>query len=158
MDVRPGPRIPETPVPQPERGAVSVEQRTEHQPQPRPTPAEVQPVDLPTPQPVVLDAQPANPTTAQVQQVEEVMADGLGDAYAAMSPTEQQEFKRVGESTAAAIIEVLTSAKAQVQKVVTLILRWLRLIPNVNPYYLEQQARIKADAIINLKLPPRQDA
>lgn len=157
MDVPPGPRTPELRIPPPERGPLPVDHRPELTPQPPPAPVEVQPVDIPIAPAVVLDAAPVTTPTAQLQRVEELLADGLGDAYATMDPGQQAEFKRVGETTAATIVQLLTTAKSQVQKVVTLILRWLRLIPNANPYYLEQQARIKADAIINLKLPPRQD-
>lgn len=86
------------------------------------------------------------------------MADGLEDAYQAMDPAAQQRFKQVGEETASAIEKVLQQSKIQVKKIVTLLLRWLRLIPQVNPYYLEQQAKIKADAIVALKHPPRQNS
>jgi hypothetical protein len=84
------------------------------------------------------------------------MAEGLEDAYKEMDPALQQRFKKTGEETANAISKLLQQSKIQVKKIVTLLLRWLRLIPRVNPYYLEQQAKIKADAIVALKHPPRE--
>lgn len=117
---------------------------------------EVLPVDLVpppqlTPAPVAVH-QPADQLT---KKIEDVMADGLHDAYAAMDPVTQQRFKESGEETATAIERLLKQSTIQMKKIVHLILRWLRIIPNVNPYYLEQQAKIKADAIVALHRPPR---
>ncbi|MEK7537788.1 MAG: hypothetical protein AAB619_02360, partial [Patescibacteria group bacterium] len=96
------------------------------------------------------------PVDQLVKNIEGAMADGLEDAYKAMDPATRQKFKQVGEATASAIGKLLAQSKIQVKKIVTLLLRWLRLIPQVNPYYLEQQAKIKADAIVALKHPPRE--
>lgn len=103
--------------------------------------------------PVSLTAQP--PADVMVKNIESTMAEGLEDAYKEMDPVLQQRFKQTGEETANAISKLLQQSKIQVKKIVTLLLRWLRLIPQVNPYYLEQQAKIKADAIVALKQPPR---
>lgn len=152
-----GIRIPEVPRPTPEVGNVGVEQRPEQAVSVSERPPEVQPVDvvpLPnvTPTPVAIHP----PAGTLVKNIEGTMAVGLEDAYLAMDPATQQKFKQVGEETATAIEKLLEQSKIQVKKIVSLLLRWLRIIPRVNPYYLEQQAKIKADAIVNLKHPPRQ--
>lgn len=118
---------------------------------------DVQPVDLvppPNPVPISLAVQPS--TDVLVKSVENTMAEGLEEAYKKMDPALQQQFKQTGEETANAISKLLQQSKIQVKKIVTLLLRWLRLIPRVNPYYLEQQAKIKADALVALKHPPRE--
>lgn len=152
-----GIRLPE--IPQPpiqERVVGSVDQRSpqeqpnvEHEP-------EIQSVDLVpppnlTPAPVAIH----QPVDQLVKGVEAAMADGLEGAYEAMDPATQLRFKQTGEATATAISKILQQSKIQVKKIVTLLLRWLRIIPGVNPYYLEQQAKIKADAIVALGHPPR---
>ena len=148
--------IPEVVRPTPEVGIRDVERSTElplgtveRQP-------DVKPVDivLPSnPAPATLTAQP--PADLMVKNIESTMAEGLEDAYKEMDPALQQRFKQTGEDTANAISKLLQQSKLQVKKIVTLLLRWLRLIPRVNPYYLEQQAKIKADAIVALKQTPR---
>ncbi len=149
-------RMPETPRPTPEVGTAGLEQHIERPvatAEPKP---DVQPVDL-VPPPSVAPAPVAvhQPADQLVKNIESAMADGLEDAYQAMDPAIQQKFKQVGEATASAISQLMAQSKIQVKKIVALLLRWLRIIPRVNPYYLEQQAKIKADAILALKHPPR---
>ncbi len=122
-------------------------------------PPEIQPVDLVvppnlTPAPVAIHA----PIDPLVKSIEGAMADGLEGAYESMDATTQLHFKQVGEETALSIEQLLQQSTIQVKKIVMLILRWLRIIPQVNPYYLEQQAKIKTDAIVALKQPPRQSS
>ncbi len=133
-----------------EQGAEQLQPSLERQPVVQPVDL-VQPPNL-TPAPVAIHP----PADQLIKSIEGAMADGLDDAYQAMEPVTQQKFKRVGEETAGAIEKLLEQSKIQIKKIVTLLLRWLRIIPRVNPYYIEQQAKIKADAIVALKHPPRQ--
>jgi hypothetical protein len=149
--------VPEIPHPTPEVGVGDIEQAIEHQAAATESAPEVQPVDLvppPNQTPIPLAAQ--QPAETLVKNIEDTMSEGLEDAYKGMDPALQQQFKQTGEETANAISKLLQQSKIQVKKIVTLLLRWLRLIPRVNPYYLEQQAKIKADAIVALKHPPRE--
>jgi hypothetical protein len=149
--------IPEVAHPIQEVGVRDVEQATELPKGTVEQRPDVQSVDLvppPNPTPVPLAVQPS--TDVLVKNIESTMSEGLEDAYKGMDPALQQHFKQTGEDTANAISKLLQQSKIQVKKIVTLLLRWLRLIPQVNPYYLEQQAKIKADAIVALKHPPRE--
>jgi len=148
---------PETHQPSPEVGKVQPEQNVERAPVVSERMPDVQPVDLVpapnlTPAPVAIHP----PADKLVKDIEGAMANGLEDAYLAMDAATQQRFKTVGEETASAIEQLLQQSKIQIKKIVSLLLRWLKIIPKVNPYYLEQQAKIKADAIVALKHPPRQ--
>lgn len=152
-----GIRVPEAPRPTPETGSVGVEHRPEKLSSAAEKVPEVQPVDFVpppnlTPAPVAIHP----PADGLVKNIEGAMANGLEEAYSAMDPATQQRFKQTGEATAIPIEKLLQQSKIQVKKIVELLLRWLRIIPKVNPYYLEQQAKIKADAIVALKHPPRQ--
>lgn len=82
--------------------------------------------------------------------VEAVLATGLDSIFLSMDVQQQQKFKVKGEETARKISSLLNSAKATVGKIVDLIIEWLRLIPNVNRHFLEQEAKIKADEIMEL--------
>ena len=83
--------------------------------------------------------------------VEKLLAEGLEDTYANLSPIAQQEFRLKGEQTASAIREMLHATKVKAKKIFQLILEWLSLLPNVNKFFLEQEAKIKTDRILELK-------
>ncbi len=83
--------------------------------------------------------------------VEKVMEEGLKEAFHAMTPVQRQEFKIKGEETAIKIRELLKSTHVKVKKIFTLLVEWLKMIPGVNRFFLEQEAKIKADKIISLK-------
>ncbi|MFA7314483.1 MAG: hypothetical protein WC025_00945 [Candidatus Magasanikbacteria bacterium] len=82
--------------------------------------------------------------------IEKVMEDGLEDAYKELTPVQQQEFKIKGEETAWKIRQVLKKTKVKIKEIFKLLLDWLKLLPGVNRFFLEQEAKIKADKIISL--------
>lgn len=88
---------------------------------------------------------------ALTMQVEKIMEENLQDAYKALSSVKQQELKIMGERTAYAIRQLLAKTRVKVKKIFTLLLKWLQLLPGVNRYFLEQEAKIKADKILSLK-------
>lgn len=88
---------------------------------------------------------------ARVQAIENILADGLDQVFLQMSPQEQANFKSEGERAATKISALLSKAKVGVARLVVLIRRWLALIPHVNKFFLEQEAKIKADKILKMK-------
>lgn len=82
--------------------------------------------------------------------IEKIMEDGLTDAYGRLSPIAKQEFKLKGEQTAGKIRELLQATTIQVKKIFKLLLEWLKMLPGVNHFFLEQEAKIKTDRIITL--------
>ncbi len=126
-------------VPAPERVPVRAPER------PRPsvpeavsTPAALQPA----PAPAVPHKSPS------LVRIESVLEEDLVDFYKQLTPDKQAEFKKAGEETARKIDILLAQAKVQAQKILKLITQWLRLIPGVNKYFLEQEAKIKTDKIL----------
>ena len=92
--------------------------------------------------------------TAQARrqkQIENVLAKGITEVYLNLAPAQRQEFKRAGEATARKINQLLLQTKINIGKIIKLIKKWLSLIPGVNKYFLEQEAKIKADEIIKMK-------
>lgn len=59
-------------------------------------------------------------------------------------------FKLEGEVTTGLISDLIATAKATAEAVLDLIKGWLKLIPRVNTFFLEQQGKIKTDKIIAL--------
>lgn len=80
--------------------------------------------------------------------LEKVLEDGLVEAYRSLSRVEQQEFKIKGEQVTFQLRQMMQSSTLKVKKVFSLIFEWLRLLPGVNTFFLEQEAKIKADAVI----------
>lgn len=84
-------------------------------------------------------------------QIEHIMEEGLQEAYKELSTVEQQEFKIKGEETAWEIRALLKQAKLKIKTIFKLLVSWLKLLPGVNRFFLEQEAKIKVDKIISLK-------
>lgn len=84
------------------------------------------------------------------QKIEKILEENVGDAYSRLSPIAKQEFKMKGEVTARKIAELLKGTHIQVKKIFHLILEWLKMLPGVNRFFLEQEAKIKTDRIIAL--------
>ena len=85
------------------------------------------------------------------REIDQILSDGLEDIFMNMNSAEKKKFRDEGEKTVLMISELLKEAKVKVSKIVELIKRWLKIIPGVNRYFLEQEAKIKADKIVKLK-------
>ena len=85
------------------------------------------------------------------KQIDNILAEGLNDVFLEMNPKQQKIFKEEGEKIASKINFILSSAKVKIKSIIDLIKNWLKLIPKINPHFLEQEAKIKADKIIKLK-------
>jgi flagellar biosynthesis GTPase FlhF len=93
----------------------------------------------------------SEPKTIQEQAIEKILAEGLEDIYLQMSPDNQQKFKQKGEEATKKINQLLNKTKIKLKMIINLIKRWLAIIPGVNRFFLEQEAKIKADRIVSLK-------
>ncbi|MFA4831145.1 MAG: hypothetical protein WC862_04775 [Patescibacteria group bacterium] len=83
--------------------------------------------------------------------VEKIMEEGLKEAFQELPVIQQQEFKMKGEDTALKIRILLRAAHLKVKKIFRLLLEWLKMLPGINRFYLEQEAKIKTDKIVTLK-------
>lgn len=95
---------------------------------------------------------PVLPAVSNIHQaIENILSDGLQLEYEQLDPAMQEKFRTTGESTATQIEELLSSTKVQIQKIIGLIMEWLKILPGVNSFFLQQEAKIKADTILKLK-------
>lgn len=106
------------------------------------------PLKSSAPKPLAL---PNDYETKKLQAIEDIMSSGLDKAFLEMKPSEQKRFKDEGEKTAKKISTLLGKARVSADKIVSLIRRWLSLIPRINRFFLEQEVKIKADKILNIK-------
>lgn len=86
-----------------------------------------------------------------LMQIEEILEEDLEDAYFGMPPEKKKEFKEKGEEAAGKIEKMIESVKVNSNKILSLIKRWLKLIPGINKFFLEQEAKIKTDKVLNLR-------
>ncbi len=82
------------------------------------------------------------------KEVEFILSEDLTDLFLAMPSEKQLVFKQKGEETTVKVYEILNSSKVNVKKIFKLIREWLKLIPGVNRFYLEQEAKLKTDKIL----------
>ena len=127
----------------------SVETSPETAAQTSPETPRVPPEAMPPVAPIAVtpSAPPAvkDPETAVI---ENILAEGLEEAYQTMPPDLQIKFKAKGEETAGKIRALIATAKAKAKTILGLIKEWLKIIPGVNRFFLEQEAKIKTDKIL----------
>lgn len=106
------------------------------------------------------------PTQAQVTalekdqvtiEVEQILEKNLADIYQSLPEDVKPVFKKKGEQTALAITEMVKRAAVKMNEVMQLVVDWLKIIPGVNRFYLEQEAKIKSDHIVALSEQIKQD-
>lgn len=104
-------------------------------------------------QPVV-SAQPvARPAVVdpEIQEIEGILSEGMEDVYKNLDPQTKQRFRQKGEETANLIKNMAYSVKFTFKWLVGILTSWLMIIPGANKFFLEQEAKIKADSLINWK-------
>lgn len=85
-----------------------------------------------------------------LEKIEGVMSQGLMDVYKDMSADKQVVFRTAGEDAAKRIREMLASGKPRRYTTMKLLGTWLKTIPKVNRYFLEQEVKLKTDDIQDL--------
>ncbi|MDD2807115.1 MAG: hypothetical protein PHW95_01155 [Patescibacteria group bacterium] len=83
-------------------------------------------------------------------QVENILAQDLEGTFYQMDPDLKQRFKSEGEKTAAKIEALIKAGKGKAGAIFNLIIKWLKIIPGVNKFFIKQEAKIKTSKIINL--------
>lgn len=104
--------------------------------------------------PVVAPAVPATPVVEKTEEekaIEGILAEGLDNLYSNLPDNRKQEFKQKGEEAATQINQLLQAVKVKVGKIVSIIKKWLAMIPGVNKFFLEQESKIKADKLLEYK-------
>ncbi len=103
----------------------------------------------PTPTPAATVTVAAVKDDATIQ-IEKIMEEGLGALYASLPDSAKPKFKQKGEEAATEIAVMVRTLKIQVARVLKLLRDWLLTIPNLNRFFLEQEAKIKTDRILEL--------
>ncbi|MFA5935253.1 MAG: hypothetical protein WC787_00130 [Patescibacteria group bacterium] len=80
--------------------------------------------------------------------IEQILEKDLGALYETLPMDARPVFKQKGEEVSDSIATMIRSARVEASRVVRLIRDWLLTIPNVNKFFLEQEAKIKTDALL----------
>jgi hypothetical protein len=90
------------------------------------------------------------PKDPMVEKIEKVLQEDLERVYLLMTPEQQKVFKDKGEETASKIRILVQQVKIKVKEILNLIKKWLITIPGVNKFFIEQEAKIKTDKILEM--------
>lgn len=128
----------------------AVEQAPEPEPQPRvekevpaARPAVVQQASAPAPV-----AAPAPAKDKILKEVEDILSNGLGEIYTNLPDAKKSAFRQKGEEVAMTIRQMFVTGKVKVHTILDAIRGWLRMIPGINKFFLEQEAKIKTDRVL----------
>jgi hypothetical protein len=105
----------------------------------------------PPPSPVAQSSQQPAAKSASLLEVEKILEEHLGDLYARIPDKDKSRFLKTGEETAKEIDGLLNQAKVKVKKILSLIAAWLKLIPGVSKFFIEQEAELKTNKLLALK-------
>lgn len=86
-----------------------------------------------------------------VREVEKILGEGLEGFYRDMPDDAKLRFRQKGEETAVEIASMVRRFHIKVKQLLLLIRNWLLTIPGINKFFLEQEAKIKTDQILELE-------
>jgi hypothetical protein len=118
--------------------------------------------DTPTTQATTASAR-ADASTAPVAsskdevtlEVETILEDGLRDYFQEMPTEAKERFRTKGAEVSTQISDMVRRFQVHAEKVLRLIKEWLLTIPGINKFFLEQEAKIKTDRILELQAARR---
>lgn len=88
--------------------------------------------------------------SVRLEKVEAILSRDMDSIFLSLDSQKQQEFKIAGENAARQIESLVQKAKTTIKDIILVIINWLKIVPRINKFYLEQEAKIKADEIMKL--------
>lgn len=86
------------------------------------------------------------------KRIEAVMTEDLSELYQHMDPPTKAAFKTQAQIVASRIEEMIATATVRARDIIELIRAWLRMIPGMNKFFLEQETKIKSDKIADIAM------
>lgn len=107
-------------------------------------------IDIPLPQPSILVNEEVLPEidVDRIKEIEEILLKDLDAFYQDLSETLRENFLQKGREASLKIQELLQKTTLNIKKIIRIIADWLKVIPGINKFFLEQEAKIRADRII----------
>ena len=85
-----------------------------------------------------------------IADIERILEEDLSDIYFQLPEADKAKFRIKGEETAREISALLSATTIKLKKIIDAIRSWLKLIPGISQFFLEQEAKIKADRLLKL--------
>ncbi|OIP80692.1 MAG: hypothetical protein COT39_04030 [Parcubacteria group bacterium CG08_land_8_20_14_0_20_48_21] len=102
--------------------------------------AENQPSDIPQGIPII-----------PLGLIEKILEQDMQEIYFQLPPDVKPVFKARAEEAARSIQQILQKAKSTLSQIREVIIKWLQVIPGVNQFFIEQEAKLKAEKIFRLR-------
>jgi hypothetical protein len=83
-----------------------------------------------------------------LKEIENILSEDLEPVYKNLPAALQEQFRKKGEEAATKIEKLISQTRVTVKKILELIYNWLKIIPGVNKFFLEQASKIKTDKIL----------
>lgn len=84
------------------------------------------------------------------KEIEAILTKDLEKTYLEMPANLQLKFKDKGEEVTLKIRSLMARAGDKAREILELIKSWLKLIPEISNFFLEQEAKIKTDEILKI--------
>ena len=104
--------------------------------------------------PVQVPAAPTAPVhiqTATHREIEKVLEEDMVPLFLELNPEQRKQFREGGEVSATKIESLLRTGGDVIKAIVRVIREWLLLLPGVNRFFIEREAKIKAQKILFLR-------
>jgi hypothetical protein len=111
------------------------------------------PVEVISPEKNVSGVLPSAVSQASAQNIadiERILEEDLSEIYFQLPESDKARFRVKGEETAREISTLLSATTIKLKKIIDAIRSWLKLIPGISRFFLEQEAKIKADRLLQL--------
>jgi len=82
--------------------------------------------------------------------IEDILEEDLIDIYSFLDEPLKREFRTKGEETSVKIKFLIAKTKIMVKQIFELIKEWLAIIPGINKFFVDKEAKIKTDKILKL--------
>ncbi|GEM_PF-584437 len=86
-----------------------------------------------------------------LKDIERVLEEDLELLYTSLNQKQRKQFRDEGEKMAGKIEVLMQKTKITIMEIIKLIKKWLSLLPGANRYFLEKEAKIKAEKILSLR-------
>lgn len=93
----------------------------------------------------------AVPPDKVAEDVQQILEDGLEEAIITMPEDAKQRFLEKGKQIGTIVSDMVRRYKVEVKRVLNMLKEWLTAIPGINKFFLEKEAKIKTDRILELE-------
>lgn len=109
------------------------------------------PPETPASLPVAVAPLIETPKDPVQEKIDAIFERNVGDAFAELQPLQQEAFRVAAEQAAAAVRALLSAPKLEPPKIRDVVAGVLRLLPETNPWWVEQEAALKTQALLALR-------